>query len=135
MRTIFYWKVHFLLKYPIRGISILLFTIILFYYLFFTIHSVYIAIFAVLLVFVPNINFFMPITYSVTEDGIFISNVFSVKKIDWDIIKELKVKNGAIIINPKQGHAIRKDKFFILFDVENIDDVLKFIKEKANVSV
>ncbi len=124
------WKVHFFKKAPVRGILMAAFGLFLMVYLGYFEGSVFLAVLAFILVFVPNVNFFFPIEYNVSEEGIRVSTPFRVKIYGWSELKRYKTVKDAVLLNyPLSRRRVRRDKTIFLFDVPDLNAVEQVIKE------
>ncbi|HDS03064.1 MAG TPA: hypothetical protein ENN72_05080 [Firmicutes bacterium] len=84
----------------------------------------FLAVLAFLMIFIPNMNFFLPLRYTLSDEGIIIETPLNVKKISWDNVKGYKIIRGGLVLNPPSGRSlVRRSKTIIIYDVPDVEGV------------
>ncbi len=123
------WTVHLFAKYKIRGILITLFSLFFVFFLGAYVNA-FLAVLAVALIFVPNMNFFLPIRYTLSRDGITVATPLNVKVIPWGDVKRFRIVNGGLVLNPPQGRSLfRRSKTTILYDIPDAEGIRALAEE------
>ena len=123
------WTVHLFSKYKARGILITLFSLFLIFFLAAYVNA-FLAVLAVLLIFVPNMNFFLPIRYTLSRDGITVATPLNVKIIPWGEVKRFRIVNGGLVLNPPRGRSVfRRSQTTIVYDIPDIEEVRQLAEE------
>jgi hypothetical protein len=117
------WTVYLFKKYLTRGILISLFSLFLIVFAYVYINP-FLAVLAFLMIFIPNMNFFLPLRYTLSDEGIIIETPLNVKKISWDDVKGYKIIRGGLVLNPPSGRSlVRRSKTIIIYDVPDVEGV------------
>ena len=123
------WRVHLFKKFITRGILITLFSLFLVFFLAVYVNA-FLAALAVVLIFVPNMNFFLPIRYDLSSEGIKVATPLNVKVIPWSDVKRFRIVNGGLVLNPPRGRSLfRRSRTTILYDIPDVDGIRRLAEE------
>ena len=112
-----------------RGILITLFSLFLVFFLAVYVNA-FLAALAVILIFVPNMTFFLPIRYALSPEGITVATPLNVKVIAWSDVERFRIVNGGLVLNPPRGRTLfRRSKTTILYDIPDVDGVRRLVEE------
>ena len=123
------WTVYLFKKYLTRGILISLFSLFLIGFTYLYINP-FLSVLAFLLIFIPNMNFFLPLRYALSDEGITIETPVNVKKISWDEVRTFKMVRGGLVLNPPRGRSfVRRTKTIVIYDVPDVEGIRRLAEE------
>ena len=92
--------------------------------------NAFLAALAVILIFIPNMNFFLPIRYVLSPEGITVATPLNVRVIAWSDVERFRIVNGGLVLNPPRGRTLfRRSKTTILYDIPDVDGVRRLVEE------
>ncbi|MEO0110661.1 MAG: hypothetical protein ABIK99_05015 [candidate division WOR-3 bacterium] len=128
-----HWKIHKAKENPKKTIfvSLFLFFLLLFFFLF---YGLFWTLLAFLFLFATLNSYFLPITYTLTEEGILVDKKIYKFKREWKGFKKIIVLKNGLLLSPFEKKTFL-DNFrgLFIFLPEERDKVISFINEKLNL--
>ncbi|MCX7785703.1 MAG: hypothetical protein N2201_05695 [candidate division WOR-3 bacterium] len=127
------WKVHRAKEFPKKTLYVsLILGIFIIFLIFF--YGIFWAIFASIVLFASLNAYFLPTTYTLTDNEIIIDKKLFKNKLEWNRFRKYYITSTGIVLSPftKKNFLDNFRGIHLLLPKENSAEIIEFIKNKLD---
>ncbi|MCF7832494.1 MAG: hypothetical protein K9N05_02810 [Candidatus Marinimicrobia bacterium] len=124
------WKIHMSRRNPSRAIAVVILILICSYFIFYTMEDFFFTFIATIVLIIMVLPYYLPTTFSLTEEGITRKMLFSKQSRAWNEFNRYDSdKNTIKLYTMKQSSRLDNYRSFLIICNKNKDDVMKIVQE------
>ena len=124
------WKIHMARRNPSRAIAVAILILICSYFIYYTMEDFFFTLIATFVLVVMVLPYYLPTTYTLTEEGVIRKMLFSNQHRSWREFNRYDTdKNTVKLYTMKQSSRLDNYRSFLIICNKNKDEVIKIVRE------